>query len=289
MMKNMKRLAAVLLVLVMVLALAGCGKMTPEKLTVKTAAALAGKPMTSMEMELGMTMSLTAEGFSMDMDMAVAGDMVMDSDPYQSYTNMEMTMDLMGQSITETSETYVLVEDDQLTTYTYAESMDIWTKTSVPFSPEAMAQQSSYDWLAELSPDMLTLAEETQILNERKVYVLNCTITGEQLQAMMDSMPGMADTMADAGMSGPDMTALTVPAVFYIDAETFLPAKIEMEIQGMDEMMAGMMEESLGADMEALGMEMEIGTVRMVYAQIGYEDVTVPTLPAEAMEEAVEA
>ena len=84
-------------------------------------------------------------------------------------------------------------------------------------------------------------------------------------------------------MSGLDMSALTVPMTMYIDTKTYLPVQMEMEIQGFDELLAGMMDELLGEDAASLGMEIEIGKVTAVCTDIGYDAVEVPAVPQEAL------
>lgn len=289
-MMKIRKAAALLLALTIMLAFSGCGKMTAVKLAVKMAAAIAESPMTSEKMEMDFDMSIGAQGITMDMEMDMVFDMVMAMDPYRAYMDMEVGMNLLGQNVTQTMQTYVQAEDGTVTTYTYSDSLDYWTKTVVDVSEDEMtSQQSSYDWLAAKPVEELTLAEQTQTIGEQEVYVLSCTVTGGEMQKMLNSMTSVQDTLEEAGMSGLDMSALTVPAVFYVDTKTFLPVQIELEIQGMDEMMAGMMEQILGEEVALLGLEFEISQIRAVITDIGYDAAEVPQVPQEALDTAVEA
>lgn len=287
-MKNFRRILAVLLVVAMMAVFAGCGKMTPEKLAGKMALALTKTPMSSETVEMGFEMALGSQGFTMDMAMDISMDMVVALEPYRAYSDMTISMDMMGQNMTETSQVYMLEENGTVTTYTYVESAGIWQKATVDISAAEMTSNSSYNWLAQKPAEELTLDEETQTINGKEVYVLRCTISGTQMQDVMSSMGGMNDALSDMGLSDMDMSALNVPAVFYIDAKTFLPVQIDMEIQGMDEMMKDAMEQTLGGDLASMGVELEIGSVRMACTNISYEAAEVPEVPQEAIDTAIE-
>lgn len=287
-MKNFRRILAVFLAVAMMAVFAGCGKMTPEKLAGKMTLALTKTPMSSETVEMGFEMALGSQGFTMDMAMDISMDMVVALEPYRAYSDMTISMDMMGQNMTETSQVYMLEENGTVTTYTYVESAGIWQKATVDISAAEMTSNSSYNWLAQKPAEELTLDEETQTINGKEVYVLRCTISGTQMQDVMSSMGGMNDALSDMGLSDMDMSALNVPAVFYIDAKTFLPVQIDMEIQGMDEMMKDAMEQTLGGDLASMGVELEIGSVRMACTNISYEAAEVPEVPQEAIDTAIE-
>ena len=286
-MKKLTKLIALLLVLAMVLAFSGCGKMTAEKLVAKMAVACVKNPVTQETMDMEFDMSIGAQGFMLSMDVMMTMDMVMSTDPYKAYMDMEMSMSMLGQNYTENMQMYMQEADGTMTAYTYTESTDLWTKQETEVSSKDTT--ANYDWLKELSADMLSLDEDTQSVAVHEVYVLRCTVTGEQMQQMMSSVSGIQEALGEVGMSGLDMSALTVPMVLYVDTKTYLPVQMEMEMQGMDDMMNGMMDDLLGEAGAALGMEIEVGQIKCVCRDISYDAAVVPEVPQEAIANATTA
>lgn len=265
-------------------------EMTALELVEKMMDAMEGKTITSMtnSMDIQMSMAIKADGMSMNMDlnMVADGENLISTEPYIAYSTMEMTVDMMGQQVVESSETYVLEEDGELVNYTYSGSTGQWQKVNSGMSIDDLMPQMNvgYDWLWEKTEDDFTLAPETQTINGREVYVLGFTMTGDDLQSSMNGMAGFQDMLAESGLDGLDMTSMNVPAVYYIDAETYMVAQMEMNIEGMGEMMDSMMSELLGTEPSMAGYEMDIniGTCRMVYENISYDPVEIPALPEEA-------
>lgn len=279
-MKKLRKIGTVLLVLAIALGLGGCGKMTAGKLVVKTAAALAETPMTSARMEAELEMSAGVLGVSLETGMAVNMDLVMSAEPYRAYLDTELVMSIFGQDLSQTMQTYIQSEGDALTTYTYAGRG--WTKTVLEPSARETGGQLDLEWLKAKPVEELTLEEETRTVDGREVYVLSCTINGAELQQLLE-------TMGNAGVSGEtDISVLSVPAVFYIDAETFLPVRLELELRGMNEIVSEMIGKALEFDLSTLGLELEIDEVRILCRDLGYDPVEVPAVPQEAIGSAKE-
>lgn len=280
-MKKIKKLTAIVLVLVMALAFSGCGKMTAEQLAAKMAVAVAKSPMTQEKIQMEFEMGVGARGITLNFDVDMAMDMLMSVDPYKAYTELEISMDMLGQNYTDTMQLYVQEADGTMTTYSYIVSADRWDKQTAQIPEEQYT--ANYDWLKNKPAAELTLAEETQTISGREAYVLSCTITGTQMQEMMKSIGAVQGALDEAGMSNFDMSAVTVPMVMYIDTQNYLPMQMELEIQGLDEMIEGMMEGLLGEDAAEIGMELEIGKITVVCTDIGYDAVMVPEVPQEAL------
>lgn len=281
-MKRLKRFTILLLVMAMMLMFSGCGKMTARILAAKMAVAVARKPMTQEKIVMEFEMSIGVRGITLNLDMDMTMDMIMSMDPYRAYTNMDMTMEMLGQSYSDSMEMYIQEEEGTMTSYSYTASADRWAKQTVELTENM--KTVDYTWLKEKAAEDLILAEETQAIGDHEVYVLSCTVTGAEMREMMSNGGSMQKALEEAGLSDFDMSALTVPMVMYIDTKTYLPVQMEMEIQGMSELMAGMMDALLGADAASLGMEIEIGKVTAVCTDIGYDDVEVPAVPQDALD-----
>ena len=290
-MKYTKRISLILVLSLLILALAGCGKMTTEKLALKMVEATGGKTMTqattTMELVLDMTMGQGGMNMDLGMDVTCRMDMKMQADPYLMYgeISMDMAMEILGQTMEETVNTknYMELVDGKAVSYTYDESTGTWQSTEVDVE-EAMGyvkEGMDYSFMKDMIPEII-LEEETQTLNGTEVYVLRMTITGEQMQKAMGGAVDMESMLGQAGLEGElDFSALEVPAVIYVDAKTYLPVKMEMEIAGMGEMMQSMMGPMLGAA-EGMELDLDIPVCKVVYENIGFDPVEIPELPAEA-------
>ena len=110
-MKYTKRISLILVLSLLILALAGCGKMTTEKLALKMVEATGGKTMTqattTMELVLDMTMGQGGMNMDLGMDVTCRMDMKMQADPYLMYgeISMDMAMEILGQTMEETVNT----------------------------------------------------------------------------------------------------------------------------------------------------------------------------------------
>lgn len=287
-MKHLKKLIPIAAALALLLALSGCGDtMTAETLAGKMAAALAENPMTQATAAMEFDMTMTFQDTTTEMSMAMTMDLKTSADPYAAYTQTEVTVDVMGTQTTETSQTYSLEENGSLVSYTHSDSSDTWMRQDLGMSPAEMsAQNASYNWLTAKAPEELTLAKDTQNIDGKKVYVLSCILTGAEMQEALRSMGSLQDTLSSLGMSEVDLTALSVPSILYVDAKTYLPVRMELQIDGMGEVLSGMMNELFGPT--GIELAFDVGPVQAVYSGIGYEPVEVPGVPEEGLANAVD-
>lgn len=281
----MKKLACILLALALMLTLCACSRMTAPALAEKMVEALDGRQMTEVNLAMDMEISIAMEGLDMSMDMTIESEALSSTDPYMGYAETETSMSIFGESMTTTVETYTLEENGTVVNYTYDESTDTWTRQDSGMSlDDLMPAEMDYEWITDKDEDELELEEETTKLHGTECYVLHCTITGKEMQEAMGSMSGLTAMFEELGMEELDFSKLEIPATYWIDKETFLPVEIEMTIEGMDEMMDGLMSSLMGQSME--GFDMEISPITVLYTDISYDEVDVPELPEEAKDAA---
>lgn len=255
--------------------------MTAVLLAEEMAAATEGKQMTQITSAVDMVMSMGMDGITVEMTMNSKSDSVVSLEPYAAYTGTAMTMNVAGEEITESAESYVVVEEENIIYYTYSDSTGQWNRLDMDMSLEDVTSMyTGYDWMKDTLPADLVLEEGTQTLEDREVYKLSCTLTGEQMQMALGGMSGMEDLLKESGLEAMDFTLLTVPTTFYVDAETYLPLQMEIDIEGLDQMIADLVAESV----EGAGMDMEINISKLqgIYSNISYEPVEVPAVPEEA-------
>lgn len=256
-----------------------------KELILEITEASQNKPMTSCSYEIGMDFGINMEGFSMDMNISSKGDMLMSMDPYVSYTEMVMQMKMLGQENVELTKAYMLEENGEVVTYTSMGENGEWTREASGMSVDDMIQQNtmSYAWLTNKPAEEFVIDTELHTINGKETYKVSLTLTGEEMQAMMDNMGGMEGLMEDTGVQGIDYTLIDVPATYYVDTTTHQVVQMDMNIEGMGEMMTKVLEESLAQDPSMAGytMEVTIGEFIMSYTNISYDPVEVPEIPAE--------
>lgn len=233
---------------------------------------------------------VSASGFNMDMEMNLDlnMDMCMSNEPFSQYMDMYTTVTFADTITTEHEQTYALLENGTVSTYTYTESLDTWYRTGSDVTPESMPQQEpSYDWLVKKSSDELSVEDGLRRLNGTQVYVLQCTIDGEELQQVMQSVGFSEDSLfsGDSVTSGEqDLSAICAPTILYIDSESFLPVRIEIDLQGMDSLLDEILGEDFASLPEGMDWNISIPKFTMIFSDIGYEPVEVPQLPQEAVD-----
>ena len=285
-MKHARRIALVLALSLLILCFAGCGRMTTEKLAGNMVSATAGKIMTQMDAEMDLEMDFAVgEGemiMEMGFDIGYEMAMKMRQEPFAGYGDikLDVSMDVLGQNvdISETMQLYMVLEDGKLINYTHTDSLDSWESQEAP-DTEAATQTMDYSFLTEMVPE-ITMDEEKALLGEQEVYVIRLTMTGEQMQKALGENSALTDVLSQAGIDGQiDFSALTVPAVFYVDAESFLPVQIELEITGMGEMMQSMVTALPNMGLEGDSVQIAVPVCRMVVKNISFDPVEVPALP----------
>ncbi len=256
-----------------------------KELILEITEASQNRPMTSCSYEIGMDFGINMEGFSMDMNISSKGDMLMSMDPYVSYTEMVMQMKMLGQENVELTKAYMLEENGEVVTYTSMGENGEWMREASSMSVDDMLQQNtmSYDWLTNKPAEEFVIDTELHTINGKETYKVSLTLTGEEMQAMMDNMGGMEGLMEDTGVQGIDYTLIDVPATYYVDTTTHQVVQMDMNIEGMGEMMTKVLEESLAQDPSMAGytMEVTIGEFIMSYTNISYDTVEVPEIPVE--------
>ena len=260
----------------------GCA-MSPERLCTRVQQAVAETPATSADMETDITMTFTdpETGIQVDADGSYQITSRVTRDPKASQLSMDAQVEVMGVTVPVTVESYTLVEDGMLTTYTGIDGL--WQRFT---AQDIDLQEAAPLW--EQPADQLTIDREQDTWNDIPVYCLTGSIPGAQmsdfLHSLMESMTSAADSgaggQADAelwqAMEQMDLSGVTVDVRTMIDAESYLPLKQKTTIHGMDQAMASVW--------EALTDGMEIGMPEeyTVTIRLGYDEQEPIILPEEA-------
>lgn len=283
---------------VVCLGVTGCGKMTPEKLVAEMAKAEADKTCVStdlnMEMDVSYSMNLMGIDISADMGMLMDGAMIISTDPVSAYLDMDMQMEIADQYNEDVPmQAYAVMEDGVFVIYVQNEMTGEWARTET--GTELNEQIQNLKSGGVLSVDdfsNLELEEELTEVDGRQVYVLH-------VQMPMDftsALSGMQMTLPEVELDPEDFADLeefTVPVDIFVDKETFLLQRMDMNLEGMGEAFNAFFDELLkvimsqaGGDLGDMDMDMSIDISRFqaVMSNISYEQQEVPAVPQEAYE-----
>lgn len=214
--------------------------LTPAEIVERMQTALQETPCSEMKTEMDMTMTLDAGEFgSMDMTVKNTTTITISQNPISSYVTTVADVSYNGETSQTTTESYCIVEDGELMTYT--NSNGIWLKTATGQTPESFAESASS---VNVDPDNATIDETVTEFQGTDVICLITQIQGDALQdvigSTLDGFGETGTTTSDAAdlIASADYSALSCNAKLYLDAQTYLPLAEEMTFTGMSEVLA---------------------------------------------------
>ena len=288
-MKTFKRCTAVLLILALTLALAGCG--FAAKMT-RAAKKMERLQSYRMGLDMDMALKLSMLGQSMDMDMKISGSSDVNTDP--SRTRAELRIKMLGQDIPMLS--YTDKTGTGLVTYSSPDGGKTWTRQTVE-SPELAeaAGKNGFTRLLKLASAFEKTGTETVRGSMATVY--SGVITGEDLESVMEIsgvLKNVFSTM-DMSMDGLDLTQYGgIPTTISLDNKSGMVVKYTMDMtEFMGKMMPAMMEAVMkeaaadsgleGLDLSKLGFSVETGRVFAAVELYDFDAVGAIEIPAEAL------
>lgn len=254
-----------LLVSVMILSavvFGGCGKkeVTAESLVKEANENMEKAKSYTGDMDMQMSMGISSEGVAMDMDMGMQGTIEYTAEPEIVHMKGTVDVSLLGPAMNMDMDIYSQVEDDKTTVYMCM--MDEWMKSETGSDESSI--QDMYA-IAEDGKDM-TLAEETEKIGDREVYVLTSTITGEEFQEIMGVMENMTEGVGDM-----DWSNMQANVTMKIYKDTILPASVSIEMSDS------------GEGIESEGVTVKLINLSVVMNYVDFDSVDSIEIPEEAL------
>lgn len=254
-----------LLVSVMILSavvFGGCGKkeVTAESLVKEANENMEKAKSYTGDMDMQMSMGISSEGVAMDMDMGMQGTIEYTAEPEIVHMKGTVDVSLLGPAMNMDMDIYSQVEDDKTTVYMCM--MDEWMKSETGSDESSI--QDMYA-IAEDGKDM-TLAEETEKIGDREVYVLTSTITGEEFQEIMGVMENMTEGVGDM-----DWSNMQANVTMKIYKDTILPASVSIEMSDS------------GEGIESEGVTVKFNNLSVVMNYVDFDSVDSIEIPEEAL------
>ena len=274
-MKRWKRVTALLaLAGLMMFGLSGCKKETAESLmqeaVKKTETAKSMEGNMTMDMEMGLGQS----GMSMSMGIGLDADLQVTKDPQVSHVNGTMTMDLLNMSLD--LEAYTQTEKDSNTTY--VKVADEWQKQTTDVSGLDMGTMLDLEKILS-SGSELTLADKTEKLDGKEVYVIQTTIDGETFNELLGAMSGV---MEETYTQNIDFSGMTADMTVKIYKDSKLPALISMMMDGDGMSLAD--QDGVSVSLDKLSYELKITS----YDSLDKIEIPQEALDAPELEESLE-
>lgn len=318
----MKKIVALALCLVMVIGLmTGCQKaMDAKTLVQKMDEAMKTVTEIGAEAEIDMEMKLGASGVTMGMALGMDVGMKAKTDFSQLYANTAITMEMLGQTEEMAMEMYMTMVDGNAVTYVLESETETWVKTTMDDYAELLAQAQgapAVQTYADVPTEKMTLAKEKVTVNDRECYVLTVDMDGEYFKSYMDenmdeAFAQMDEEMAKAeaemseeefeqvksmmeAVKNLDWSTLSAKSVYHVDAETFLPVEMTVEVLGLGETMQSIMttllaELMIELDSAELEFTIDVPTFKLSAKNMTYnEAVEIPAVPQEAIDNAIDA
>lgn len=258
----------------------GPGELTAAQIAEKMQEALTAKPCGKMETIMKMTMSVDAgEAGKMDMGIQNKTDLTISQNPVSSYTVASIDMDIAGQTTQTVSESYAIVENNEIVSY--VNSSGIWMKVPTGQSPEDYSKAAS---TFVVDTANITIDESVTEWNGKKTIALKFDVTGDSLQ---DAVGGILGGMGDLGgtlesakdlIGSVDYSKLKCSSAVYLDAETYLPLFQEQTFEGLTDVMAPVYQQ--------LGVSVEVSACTAEVTFASYDTQAEIKLPEGAAEKA---
>ena len=202
-----------------------------------------------VDMNLDVGLAINMDGVNMNMYISLLGDMAMDylKDPMSVKVDGSMTLSVPGEDTENVSMQVYMVPGDQgdWECYAYADdgSESEWEYTSIPADQMeqilALANSAELDY-SQL-PGTTTLAEEAADVNGITCYELTNTMTYADLEPIINqALEATGETedteeiQSTLSMVGMALDGVQLNTIIDIDAETYLPMKVRIDLKGSD-------------------------------------------------------
>lgn len=233
-----RTIAVIMMLLLAVSVMAGCGKeksqpVTAESLMKAVEENTKSSKSTDAHMKMNMVMEgddIASIGLGDSLTMEMDADMKSTTEPVAVYMNG--TMGMLGMNLD--MEIYTVTEDSKLVTY--VGMMNQWMRQETEIDTSQIGQLTAASEGLMENLESLALAENTEEVNGKEVYILSGTIEGEDIKNIM----GPAESVFSAIGGGESITAdtafdgMTVDFKYAVGKEDNLPVYADYDFKGFE-------------------------------------------------------
>ncbi len=278
---NLIKLLSAGIVLTLALTLAACdsASVTPEEAMNKAQEAM--NDVSSMHYTMDMDVGMSADDESFEIKSTAEADCIVDP----MTLGMDMHMSMAG-LLDIDMKMYMVQDGADYTVYTGMDDGDgniTWTQDTME-DLDALAQYDAQKNMEIYLENGTNFTEAgTEEINGVSATRYDGVITGDSIQAVIESS-GVLDQLASLGLDGlEDMyqDLGDLPVSIWIDPDTSLPVKYEMD---MTAMMQGMMDKLMTSMDEASDVGLTIDKCAVVLVYSDYNGIDVIDIPQEALD-----
>lgn len=228
--------------------LTGCGKPTVESL-------IDGMMENQPESQTGditfdFVLNLESEGYGMEISVETdieyqAEGNLMEGDSATMYMDGNITVGVFGMSQKLPVEAYVVMEDDEVTTYTYDSDSDTWYYSTSDGSDsaevEALMDPEMLEEMTQAMADAIKengeLAEDTEKVAGVECYVITSTITGDDMADIYKPFDKVfQDMMEEAGLGDYNIKLSSLAEYFNMDITYYISKEDGWAVKGVVDM-----------------------------------------------------
>lgn len=310
-MKHFKKLICLLSVAAMLFSCVGCDAaslleqldfmpaLSKDAVLLKLAEYVNGRTPTSADVSMDFTMH--ADGNTVNI--LVNGTALVASET-DLYGEGQLTVNINDVEATDFAQVYTFAENGKLLTFTHTDNSDRWFKSEsllpeVQPTPSPTPTPVAEGEAAEAEPvltipeayKLFLLEEGIQTLNDKQVYMLTGTLESElflrfledslHLAALTTRMQALSPSTRDIDLGTLDYTALSADVVVYLDKTDCSPEQVELTINGANRLLSDLLPMLPKQVTTLLPAHVSIDPIRIVFTEIGFDSVIVPTVTEE--------
>lgn len=233
--------------------------------------AVDGRLATSFTSTTEMSADLNAAILSMGAEVSAVTDIRLCEEPFDFYSGSELSASVFGMNISESFQIYSSRDDSGLTNHFHIDSADKWLRQQLTMVPtDLLGQYAVTSCDGNWKPENLTLTGQTG-----DGYVLKGTFSAE------DVLTAMVSPFGELSLDKVDLTGIRLDTVYYVDASTFLPTKIEIAYSGFGEIFTDLFNKYAGQFFNTFGAKVsaDVTTYREVLSDLRYDAAEVPQVP----------
>lgn len=222
---------------------------------------------------------ISAQGFTMDMEMNMNINAEMTDDPRAAHILMTYDVNALGESMAEEMEVYALTDSDgTFTTYTRESADGEPGEWDISRDEESeLLEGDIYDpaIFEKIADGTLEAELSDEVVNYRGTdcYRLDLVLSGEDLSAMSAVMMGGSSEEGLLDLEGMDADKAEAPVTAFISTEDYTLKGMLMDCTPMA---AAMMESMMGMEEEEVSLDVRQFDMEIVYTGFDVDTITAP-------------
>ena len=238
--------------------------------------AVGGRLATSFTSTTEMSADLTAAFLSMGAEVSAVTEIRLCEEPFRFYSASTVSASCFGIDVDESFQIYSSRDNSGLSNYFHLDSADKWLHQKMTMVPtDLLGQYAVTACGGNWKPENLKLTAQTE-----NGYVLTCSFSAE------DMLTAVVSPFGELSLDKVDLTGIRLDTVYYVDASTFLPTKIEIAYSGFGEIFTDLCNKYAGQIFNTFGakFQADVTTYRETLSDLHYDAADIPQVPEAGLQ-----